>query len=228
MKRLLLILGMAVMVLPWLAGGRAEAEQIQWSESVTLLGPNVFVNGHAQIYSNNGYGGSGGIGLNPGNTTNGTNSESVVAVNMGEATLPGITSTFGGPSANYSLSLTLHDLTSGASGSLTFGGNFNGDVWPGGYGNLKNTFIGPTTQTLNLGRNLYTVTIGPFVNPWFPEGNGTSVDGGTISASISVQPSVSSAPEPSSLVLACLGLPPLGLTRWLRRRKGVDHKASKT
>ena len=51
---------------------------------------------------------------------------------------------------------------------------------------------------------------------------------GTISANISVQPigSVSPTPEPSSLLLACLGLPPLGLARWLRRhRKDVDSNS---
>jgi hypothetical protein len=38
---------------------------------------------------------------------------------------------------------------------------------------------------------------------------------------------VNSAPEPSSLVLACLGLPSLGLARRFRRRKDADSDASK-
>ncbi|HEY7154824.1 MAG TPA: PEP-CTERM sorting domain-containing protein [Gemmataceae bacterium] len=87
--------------------------------------------------------------------------------------------------------------------------------------NLTNTFLGSTTQTLTLGGNLYTVTIGPFVEP-------TSDEKGSISASITVQPTtaINSAPEPSSLMLACLGLPSLGLARRFRRRKVMDGNAS--
>ncbi|HEY7313651.1 MAG TPA: PEP-CTERM sorting domain-containing protein, partial [Gemmataceae bacterium] len=125
---------------------------------------------------------------------------------------------FGGPSANYSLSLALHDTASGASGALTFRGNLSGLIGPDDSVNLTNTFLGPKTQTLTLGGNLYTVTIGPFVSPTWIGDQGE----GSLSASIAVQSAAKATPEPSSLMLACLGLPSLGLARWLRRRKGVD------
>lgn len=86
---------------------------------------------------------------------------------------------------------------------------------------LTNTFTGPTTQTLQLGHNLYTVTLGPVVLPQYfnaPD-DGPDLSMGSISATISAQPLTNSTPEPSSLLLACLGLPSLGLAGWFRRRR---------
>jgi hypothetical protein len=106
-----------------------------------------------------------------------------------------------------------------------FGGTFGGFTGLGGssfdnFGTLTNTFVGPTTQSLKLGSNLYTVTLGPVVLP-DPIVNSNL---GSISATIAAQPA-NATPEPSSLVLACLGLPSLGLARWFRRRKIVDRNA---
>jgi hypothetical protein len=116
----------------------------------------------------------------------------------------------------------LRDDASGASGSLTFRGNLSGSInLLQGVGNagITNTTLGPTTQSLTLGGNLYTVTIGSFVPPGIPnDPNGVAGPTGSISASIAVQPATNSTPEPSSLVLACLGLPSLGLAGWFRRR----------
>lgn len=228
MKRLFLVAGMALMVLPWLAGAKAQADVIHWAASGSPLEPNLNV-GTAAIWAQNGA--NAVIYLNHGNTTSGTNSGSVVLVEVHAEDFTDNNLTqknFGGPSANYSLSLALHDDASGASGSLTFRGNLSGFInkpFPGSV-DLKNTFLGPTSQTLTLGKNLYTVTIGPFVPPP-PVGTPPFGDGspGSISASIAVQSSANATPEPSSLVLACLGLPSLGLARWLRRRKGVDRTA---
>jgi hypothetical protein len=128
---------------------------------------------------------------------------------------------FGGPSANYSLNLVLNDLASGASGSLTFRGNLSGSISLDQV-NLTNTFLGPTTQTLTLGRNQYIVTVGPFVSPGpltrnsFYVGTPTyfSEPDGSISVNVHVV-----TPEPSSLMLACLGLPSLSLARCFRRQR---------
>lgn len=222
MRRLFLVVGTAVVILPWLAGARAQADAIHWTASASLLEPTS-----EQIYPQNG-GGTGIISLFPGKATSGTNSGTLDALVIAAAADPDrmTTPTFGGPSANYSLSLALHDDASESSGSLTFRGNLSGSIRPDNSVNLKNTFLGSTTQTLRLGGNLYTVKIGPFVSPTYLGDLGD----GSISASIALQPADHSAPEPSSLVLACLGLPPLGLAGWLRRRhrrKGVDRNASK-
>lgn len=227
MKRLFLILSASVVTLPWVSGARAQADLIQWTASGSPLGPNFnSSNGTAGIYSQNF--GVGAISLLPGPTKSGTNSESIVALKVGYSINPDSSSaaTFGGPSANYSLSITLHDDASGKLGSLTFRGNLSGEITNGNY--FTNTYLGPTTQTLKLGQDLYTVTMGPYVNGTIISPFGDNGTYGTISASIAVQPAANSTPEPSSLLLACLGLPSLGLAGWFRRRKVVDNDASKT
>jgi len=227
MKRLFLVLGTAAIVLPWLTTARVHAEMIQWTASGTPIGPNFnSSNGTASIYSNFG---DGAIGLLPGTTQNGTNSGSVIALDVIYAVNPDSSepAKFGGSSANYSLSLTLTDAASGASGSLTFSGNLSGEIGEGP-SDLWNTYLGPTTQSLKLGQNLYTVTMGSYVNGSMLDPVAPTGTDGTISANISVQPigPVSPTPEPSTLLLACLGLPPLGLARWLRRRrKDVDSNS---
>ncbi|HEY7424649.1 MAG TPA: PEP-CTERM sorting domain-containing protein [Gemmataceae bacterium] len=228
MKRLFLVLGTAIVVLPWLSGARAQADAIHWTASMSLPGGSggdgaVFILPQNEATAQ--------IGLLPGNTTSGTNSGSVVLASVYASDQSNINATFGGPSADYSLRLTLHDSASGASGSLTFGGNLSGFINlpdEGAPAPITNTFLGPTTQTLTLGGNLYTVTMGSFVppdNPTGPTGGEGPWAYGSISASIAVQPAANSTPEPSSLVLACLGLPSLGLARWFRRRKGVNSSA---
>jgi hypothetical protein len=130
---------------------------------------------------------------------------------------------FGGPSGNYSLRITLHDSASGASGSLTFGGNLFGSIVQGdGIEFISDQWTNSTFQSLKLGGNLYTVNADGFSN-----GTGFStIPNGTghIFASVYAE-KLGVAPEPSSLVLACLGLPSLGLARWFRRRKVVDSTA---
>jgi hypothetical protein len=226
MKRLCLIVSTAVVILPWLAGARAQADVIHWTASGRGLGPNLLPEyGVAFISPQNGVGAA--ISLLPGKTTSGSNSGSVVAVKLVAGGIPDRmdTAIFGGPSANYSLSLMLHDDDVSDSGSLTFRGNLSGWIDTDDSAHFTNTFLGPTTQSLILGtlpgrpRRLYTVTIGPFVSP-------SLFDPGSISAAIDVQPgpAVEPTPEPSSRILACLGLPSLGLAGWLRRRhrrKGV-------
>lgn len=218
MKSVFLALGTAMVILPSLSEARVQAGAIYWSASGGPTGPNVNPdNGGLVIHSHDLSDGI--IGFDPGRKTNGANSGSVVLTTLYAFTNSSINRFFGGPSSNYVLSLVLRDSASGASGSLTFRGNLSGFINAGGMGttDLTNAFLGSSTQTLTLGKNLYTVTIGPFVSPGPPLPNSPS---GSISASIAAQPAVKTAsnPEPSSLVLACLGLPSLGVARWFRRR----------
>jgi hypothetical protein len=106
----------------------------------------------------------------------------------------------------YTLELTLTDAASHAHGSLTFDGIFDG-TFSKLTSNLTNTFTGQTTQTLHLGGNLYTVTIGPYTPPEPPDGQRLGAIGAH--ADVSVRPSPT--PEPSTLVLAALAATALGV-----------------
>jgi hypothetical protein len=111
----------------------------------------------------------------------------------------------------YTLKLTLTDDTSGQSGVLTFAGKLFGSM-SAASSNITNAFTAPLTQSLTLGGHTYTVTIGPFVAPGGP----MEENKGAVSAQVAVGPTVSNAPEPSSLLLAALGLP---LAAAVRRRR---------
>ena len=116
----------------------------------------------------------------------------------------------------YTLSLFLQDVSSGLSGTLTYTGAFNGTLSTLN-SNISNTFTGQQTETLLLGNNLYTATIGPYA----PPGPTNSSNAGTISAyaQVSVQTivQIQDVPEPNSLLLQA-GAPLAGLLWWRRRR----------
>jgi hypothetical protein len=121
----------------------------------------------------------------------------------------------------YSLILDLTDTASHQSGMVTFNGVFNGTLSTTS-ANIKNSFLSPLTQHLDLGGHLYTVTIGPYAAPGIPD----ATQSGSISAHLSVQPDSSTggtppppthgAPEPSTWVLATMGLAMLALVAWRR------------
>ncbi|HTU20882.1 MAG TPA: PEP-CTERM sorting domain-containing protein [Gemmataceae bacterium] len=226
MKRVLLVFAPALVFLPWLAGARAQAEPIRWSLSGVSIGSEVVESRNFDL--------NGTIGI--GYTTwqspiIGTFSESVAIATLRTFSVAPAQDTllFGGPSGNYSLNLALTDLASGASGSLTFRGNLSGTVSLNQV-DLTNTFLGPTTQTLTLGGHQYTVTIGPFVPPGPLTRNysyvGTPTYFSEPDGSISVTVQVTT-PEPSSLMLACLGLPLFGLSRWFRRKNSTQVSSSR-
>jgi PEP-CTERM motif len=117
--------------------------------------------------------------------------------------------------AAYTLSLKLTDEPSGQSGVFTFQGLLNGTAWKHG-SLITNTFVGPTTETMVLGNEQYTVALGSFVPPGPPGPE----NAGTIGATITMQPlSTQATPEPSTLALAGLGLVLTGLTTWRKRRR---------
>ena len=119
--------------------------------------------------------------------------------------------------ASYGLTLFLLDETSGASGTMSFAGVFNGTV-SSVSSNLRHDFIGETTKSLVLGSNAYQVTIGPYTPPGPPG----SSNAGAVSAfaHVSIR-NVAHAPEPSSLLIACSALPFVGLGVLRRRARRV-------
>ena len=113
----------------------------------------------------------------------------------------------------YSLILYLLDNNSGKDGTMTFTGQLDGKVTAES-SNLRNTFTGPTTQTLVLGTTRYTATIGPYPPP-SPPG---AVNVGSISARVTMKvEDVVTAPEPGGIALASLGLMLLGAARARKR-----------
>ena len=61
----------------------------------------------------------------------------------------------------YAVTLSLTDLVSGTTGSLTFSGVLSGQLTFDS-SNIGNTYTGLTTQQLILGNTVFTVTIGAF------------------------------------------------------------------
>jgi hypothetical protein len=111
--------------------------------------------------------------------------------------------------AGYTLALNLTDGSSGKSGTVSFQGLLNGTVSTRS-ALLTNTFLGSTVKSVVLGANVYTVALGNYAPPGPP----TASNAGSISAQITVQPSL--VPEPPALVLAALGLGGLGFVSWRR------------
>jgi hypothetical protein len=109
------------------------------------------------------------------------------------------------PSVTEQLSVNLMDSASGASGRVTFSGTVSSDA----KGSFAATFSG-STESIVLGGHLYTVTL-------IPGGPTAANPDGTINARVTVT-NVSQAPEPSTLLLAGLGLPLAGLAGRRRRR----------
>jgi hypothetical protein len=107
----------------------------------------------------------------------------------------------------FSLVLSVQDWASRARGSLTFSGLLDGTV-SFARSHIRVHWTSPTTQRLHLGHHLYTATIrysSHAGSPW----DGT----GLFTARVRVHHN----PEPTSLVLAALAAPALGLTLWRRR-----------
>jgi PEP-CTERM motif len=115
----------------------------------------------------------------------------------------------------YGLTMHLTDNASHTSADLNFSGAFSGTL--GSTFALTNSFKSPLTESVTLGGNLYNVTVGLYVPP--QPGKAGSL-GANVSVTGSGQPPpvVHSVPEPTSLVLAGLGLSALGLRCWRRLR----------
>jgi len=122
--------------------------------------------------------------------------------------------------ANVSYTLQLTDTASHTSGNLTFAGHFSGSM-TGSSANVQLHFTSPMTQSLALGGNTYSVSIGSYTPPGPPGASNV----GSLNAFVSVTPgnggggTISSVPEPSALLLAGLALPWVSLSGWRARRK---------
>jgi hypothetical protein len=113
--------------------------------------------------------------------------------------------------ATYSLTMFILDMASHRWGNVTFHGFFTGSLSKSGV-HLHNHFVGDKTETLHLGKQIYTVTIDYYKAPGPPG----SHEWGEIGAHVHVRHN----PAPPGLVLAGLGLPLIGGAMWWKRRNG--------
>ncbi len=172
------------------ADGRAEL--IQWSYSWSRTPTEVHANSP----------GSGYIALTDEGLKSAAGNSFLVATNLQAHSTASSASPDTFTNKPYTLGLYLQDQDSHQSGTVSFTGEFNGTLTANS-SNIANTFTGQTTRTLTLGDHLYTVTIGPYTAPG-PTG---AVNSGSIAARAEVTIStIFHLPEPSSFVLAVLGM----------------------
>src|SRR5262249_38637765 len=131
--------------------------------------------------------------------------QGILASNLVAAAPPTGTATF--TDRSYSLSMHLSDLASHTSGDLTFTGALSGTL--GTTNSPSNKFLGKQAQTLTLGGHEYTVAVGLFIPP-VPGTPGRIGANVTISSPGGSPPPVNQVPEPTSLLLAGVGLSALG------------------
>jgi hypothetical protein len=183
----------------------ARAELIQWSYN--------WSRSPAQVHADSP--GTGYISLTDEGMKSAAGNSYLVATNLQAHSTATVDNPDVFTNKTYTLSLYLQDTASGKSGTVSFTGEFNGTLTASST-NLTNSFLGAMTQAIVLGNNQYTVTIGPFTAPG-PTGASNS---GSIAARAEVKVSpVISSPEPSSCLLAMLGVCG-GLAAFVRRRRG--------
>jgi hypothetical protein len=124
----------------------------------------------------------------------------------------------------YTLTMVLTDSASHASTTLNFAGMLSG-TFSLGSAHIANSFVGPTSATVVLGGNTYSVSMGSYSPPGPPSGSNS----GSISAHVDVVAGtngggghVSGTPEPSTMVLGGLGLGFMGLVSWRKRRRAKN------
>jgi hypothetical protein len=120
-----------------------------------------------------------------------------------------------GAGGGYSLTITLKDIDSGATGSLTFTGKLQGS-FSSMSANVSNTFTGAVSQSLPLGYTSFVVTMASYTPPGPPD----QLNRGSIGALVevtSLKPA-DTTPEPSAMALAALGAGIAGVTAWRRRK----------
>jgi hypothetical protein len=182
---------------------------ISWGYNWEPSASKVFANG----------GGSGYLKLTdePANTAAGS-SNTVVTNIQAVSTAP-----FNTPDifnkAPVSFSMQLQDAASKATDTLKFSGYFSGNI-SGNYANVQWKLTSPMSETVTLGGNKYTVTLGNYTPPGPPG----ALNSGSLNAFVTVTPGSgggghgAGTPEPAALTLACLAFPFVGLCGWRKRR----------
>lgn len=194
------------------AGAWARADFIEWSFNFSPVGATTLLSDTSPdskiILSNE----SPGTAAGP---------SDIVATNIDVASnAPRGTPDMFGTSGHFVLKLNLKDTASGSATDLFFAGKFSGAL-SSKSSDLDVEFTEDagagilTAYDVILGDNRYSVTIGPYSPPGPPDQNTL----GSIAAHVEVEAvDVQKAPEPSTMILGCMGLGSLGLAAWRKRR----------
>jgi hypothetical protein len=197
-------LGGAAVVLLLALGGNARADLIFWTYNWSRSPAQVMADAPGTSY----------ISLTDESAHQAVGDSDIVATNIRAFSTAPPTNPDTFTAKPYTLTLFLMDQASGISGTMTFNGQFDGTM-SALNSNITNTFTNAVAQTLVLGTNRYTATIGNYAPPG-PTGSSNS---GSISAhaTVTVDSLLTDVPEPSTLALAGLALPLLCVAAWRRR-----------
>jgi hypothetical protein len=204
------------------AGLLCLASTPAWADATsTQVGWNYnFTPGQSFVSSDSG---SGTVSFTNEPTKGATNTSDVVVTNLrvsstASPSSPDTLTTSGA----WKVSLTITDSSSGQSDTMSFSGKLGGN-FSASNSNVTNTFTGQTSYTWKAQNgNTYTVSLVGYTPPGPP----TASNAGSISAFVSVTPAnggghTSGTPEPSTLVLSCLGFGFAGLASWRKRRRSL-------
>ena len=178
-----------------------------WTPSTTQVNANSGGPGYLTLTNEPG-------GSNTGNSN--TVITNIQAVSTAPSSNP---ATFNNVPVSFALQLT--DSASKATDSLSFSGAFNGYITANS-AYVQLGFSSPTSATVTLGGNTYAVMVGTYTPPGPPG----AVNAGSLNAFVTVTPvngggHTSGTPEPSSMILACLAFPFVGLCGWRKRRAAL-------
>lgn len=126
--------------------------------------------------------------------------------------------TFGPMDGMYSMKVTLTDLQSSQSGSLTFAGQFQGKFSEFN-SSTTNSYGMPTTQSLVLGNSQFKVTMASYTPPGPPSQGNLGAMGAFVEVTSLGNPNPQGVPEPSTMALAGIGVGLAGVLAWRRRRR---------
>jgi hypothetical protein len=217
MKRFLAAHAAAVAVVLF-AGAGANAgmippDKIQWTYN---FAPGM---NPAAVFADN-HGGVGSVTFTNENPSTAKGNSDIVATNLKvSSTATAVDPDVLSHNGTYTIKLHLGVPANGLSGDLTFTGKLSG-TFSADNANVTNVFGPNSTQTLTLGNYTFTVQLTAYTPPGPPSQHNL----GSISAHVTVEasdigPGGGPSPEPSSMLLAGLGLSFLGGAAWRKRRK---------